>query len=255
VIVFPAGEVSRLGPRGIRDSRWRRGFLRFARACDAPVLPVRIHARNSALFYGASALFKPAGPPCWRERCSRGAAADPLAGRQSIRLDAGGRRRRRTAARATHVVCASVHASPQARARGGSPHPEPLVDAVDPAACASASPAAVCSAQTGDGKQIRVGTLAVDAPLLREIGRLRELTFREVGEGTGRSVDLDAWDSWYEHIVLWDDAASKVVGCLPHRPRRAGAGRARHPRPVHRIVVRLRRRCHRPHRTRHGARP
>ena len=63
VIVFPAGEVSRLGPLGIRDSRWRRGFLRFARGCDAPVLPVRIQARNSALFYGASALFKPAFSP------------------------------------------------------------------------------------------------------------------------------------------------------------------------------------------------
>ena len=61
VIVFPAGEVSRLGPRGVRDTRWRRGFLRFARACAAPVLPVRIQARNSALFYGASALFKAAG--------------------------------------------------------------------------------------------------------------------------------------------------------------------------------------------------
>ncbi|KFN46401.1 hypothetical protein N790_08630, partial [Arenimonas malthae CC-JY-1] len=61
VIVFPAGEVSRLGLRGVRDGRWRRGFLRFARATGAPVLPVRVGARNSMLFYGASALYKPAG--------------------------------------------------------------------------------------------------------------------------------------------------------------------------------------------------
>ncbi|HAI93672.1 MAG TPA: GNAT family N-acetyltransferase, partial [Xanthomonadaceae bacterium] len=61
VIVFPAGEVSRLGLKGVRDGQWRRGFIRFARASGAPVLPVRIRARNSALFYGASALFKPAG--------------------------------------------------------------------------------------------------------------------------------------------------------------------------------------------------
>ena len=61
VIVFPAGEVARLGLRGVTDGRWRRGFLRFARASGAPVLPVRIEARNSALFYGASALFKPVG--------------------------------------------------------------------------------------------------------------------------------------------------------------------------------------------------
>ena len=57
-----------------------------------------------------------------------------------------------------------------------------------------------------------MGTLSADAPLLREIGRLREVTFRAVGEGTGRSLDLDAWDSWYEHIVLWDDAASRIAG-------------------------------------------
>lgn len=61
VIVFPAGEVSRLSLRGIRDGRWQRGFVRFARAAGAPVLPVRVEARNSALFYGASTLFKPAG--------------------------------------------------------------------------------------------------------------------------------------------------------------------------------------------------
>jgi hypothetical protein len=90
--------------------------------------------------------------------------------------------------------------------------PEPIADVVNPALVRAGILGMRLLGQTGDGTQIRVGTLAVDAPLLGEIGRLRELTFREVGEGTGRSVDLDAWDSWYEHIVLWDDAASKVVG-------------------------------------------
>ncbi|KAF1013960.1 MAG: hypothetical protein GAK31_02983 [Stenotrophomonas maltophilia] len=61
VIAFPAGGVSRLSLRGIRDGRWQRGFIRFARAVGAPVLPIRVDARNSALFYGASTLFKPAG--------------------------------------------------------------------------------------------------------------------------------------------------------------------------------------------------
>ena len=60
VIVFPAGQVSRLGPRGVRDSRWQSGFLRFARTTAAPILPVRIRARNSALFYGISMLYRPA---------------------------------------------------------------------------------------------------------------------------------------------------------------------------------------------------
>ena len=51
-----------------------------------------------------------------------------------------------------------------------------------------------------------------DSPLLREIGRLRELTFRAVGEGTGKSLDVDAYDHHYEHIVLWDAEAMRIAG-------------------------------------------
>lgn len=47
---------------------------------------------------------------------------------------------------------------------------------------------------------------------LREIGRLREITFRMVNEGTGRSVDLDRFDLYYRHIFLWDETESKIAG-------------------------------------------
>lgn len=66
--------------------------------------------------------------------------------------------------------------------------------------------------ETTDGKRICVGRLAGGSPLLREIGRLRELTFRAVGEGTGKRMDVDAFDTWYEHIVLWDAAQRKIAG-------------------------------------------
>ena len=215
VVVFPAGEVSRLGPRGIRDSRWRRGFLRFARACDAPVLPVRIQARNSALFYGASALFKPAGTALLaREMFARRGRRIRLLVGQTMRLDAADddRGELQRVRRVLYALRSHPHPGPLPPAGEGAEQPEPLAEAVDPALLRAGVAGLRLLGQTGDGKQIRVGTLAVDAPLLREIGRLRELTFRAVGEGTGRSLDLDAWDSWYEHIVLWDDAASRVVG-------------------------------------------
>lgn len=211
VIVFPAGEVSRLGPRGIRDSRWRRGFLRFARACDAPVLPVRIHARNSALFYGASALFKPAGTALLAREmfARRGRRIRLLVGTpRMIPADRDGPGLLRDIRRELYALGTRKQREPCSEPE----RPEPIADVVNPALVRAGILGMRLLGQTGDGKQIRVGTLAVDAPLLGEIGRLRELTFREVGEGTGRSVDLDAWDSWYEHIVLWDDAASKVVG-------------------------------------------
>src|SRR5690606_1352390 len=46
--------------------------------------------------------------------------------------------------------------------------------------------------------------------ILREIGRLRELTFREIGEGTNQEIDLDRYDVHYHHLFLWDNEANKL---------------------------------------------
>jgi putative hemolysin len=62
---------------------------------------------------------------------------------------------------------------------------------------------------------------AKDIPnILKEIGRLREITFRDVGEGTGMEIDLDKYDKYYKHLILWDNKANKLVGAY-----RMGLGR------------------------------
>ncbi len=48
--------------------------------------------------------------------------------------------------------------------------------------------------------------------ILKEISRLREVTFRQIGEGTGNSTDLDQYDKYYKHLFLWDDKNKKIVG-------------------------------------------
>jgi putative hemolysin len=48
--------------------------------------------------------------------------------------------------------------------------------------------------------------------LLREVGRLREITFRATGEGTGKSTDIDAFDSYYWHLLLWHKEKQELVG-------------------------------------------
>ncbi len=48
--------------------------------------------------------------------------------------------------------------------------------------------------------------------ILNEIGRLREVTFRAVGEGTNRSIDLDEFDLYYCHLFIWDNDADCIVG-------------------------------------------
>ncbi len=48
--------------------------------------------------------------------------------------------------------------------------------------------------------------------ILNEIGRLREVTFRAVGEGTNRSIDLDEFDLYYHHLFIWDNDTNRIVG-------------------------------------------
>jgi len=48
--------------------------------------------------------------------------------------------------------------------------------------------------------------------ILNEIGRLREITFRAVGEGTNKSCDLDEYDLYYNHLFIWDTEAQSLVG-------------------------------------------
>ena len=54
---------------------------------------------------------------------------------------------------------------------------------------------------------------AHDSPnVMQEIGRLREITFRAVGEGTNRSIDLDEFDLYYYHLFIWDEEENCIVG-------------------------------------------
>jgi len=64
-----------------------------------------------------------------------------------------------------------------------------------------------------NGPYIVLRFRAHQAPyLLHEIGRQREITFRAVGEGTGRSLDLDVFDQWYDQLVVWNRESSSVLG-------------------------------------------
>ncbi len=47
---------------------------------------------------------------------------------------------------------------------------------------------------------------------IKEIGRLRELTFRSIGEGTGKAIDLDEYDYYYRQLILWDREAAQIAG-------------------------------------------
>jgi len=65
--------------------------------------------------------------------------------------------------------------------------------------------------QAGDLEVYVTPAHAIPA-VLEEIGRLRELTFRAVGEGTGKSTDVDGFDAHYLHLFVWNAAKQEIVG-------------------------------------------
>jgi putative hemolysin len=171
------------------------------------VLPVKISGRNSALFYGASAVYRPAGLALLpREIMTRKDVRLSL--RIGLPMALPAERNDASALASIRQALHAIGSRREAAARG----PMPLVHAVDRAALLAEFRTMQRLGQTPDGKRIYCGRLSSDSLLLREIGRLRELSFRAVGEGTGRALDVDAFDTWYEHIVLWDHEALEIAG-------------------------------------------
>ena len=60
--------------------------------------------------------------------------------------------------------------------------------------------------------EVFIAPTSVIPNMIREIGRLREVTFREIGEGTNKSTDLDEYDIYYNHLFIWDTEAKMMVG-------------------------------------------
>ena len=204
LVVFPAGEVSRIGLRGIRDGRWRNGFARLARGAGVPVLPVRIGARNSALFYGASVVYKPAATALLaREMFERRARPLRLHVGEPMRVAADG-----DAAEQARRVREAMDALGRDKAPGMAPLARPGRRVAIAREIARAEPLG----ETADGKRILLASLPAGSTLLHEIGRLRELAFRRVGEGTGRRRDLDAFDPHYQHVLVWDASEARIAG-------------------------------------------
>jgi len=212
LVVFPAGEVSRVRAGGVRDGQWSDGFARLSLRSKAPVLPIHVAARNSAMFYGLSMLAKPLSTAMLpREAVAPGRrrigfSIGALVSAGELKQCSSGSPKQAAKLMRRHVYRVGQH-------RGlifGGQAPLALPEPAEQVAAELARSEKL--ADLGDGKRAWLFKGALDSAVMREIGRLRELTFRKVGEGTGARRDLDAYDPHYEHLVLWDPQALRIVG-------------------------------------------
>jgi putative hemolysin len=211
VIFFPAGEVSRAYLNGIRDGKWKSGFVKFAKRTQTPVLPIYINAKNSKLFYGASWLYKPLGTLLLSHEMfmARNSVFDFTIGKivashtiNAMHLDY-----------KQHAKLFRRHLYRLARGKKGIYATEECISHPESRQMIKQElKQGERIGTTSDSKHIYLIEAEYAPTLLNEIGRLREYSFRKVGEGSGQKKDVDRYDDYYQHLVLWDDDALEVVG-------------------------------------------
>ncbi|KZR30566.1 lysophospholipid acyltransferase family protein [Enterobacter genomosp. S] len=219
LIFFPAGEVSRPTRKGIRDKKWHPGFIKLASKLRVPLLPVHIQAHNSLLFY-ASTLVSPTVSMLllMQQMFRRRHSQLPIKIGQQIawndRFSATLSSREMAEQCRQHVIRLGKGLPGVFKTQCAIARPE------DRATLKRELAQAECLGKTSDGKTIYLWQRngQEEAPLLRELGRLREIAFRAVAEGSGKRRDMDSYDDDYLHLILWDDDDLEIVGAYRFMP-------------------------------------
>ncbi len=213
VIIFPSGEVSRARPNGIKDIKWNKGFLRFAIKTQTPILPVYIKAKNSTLFYTISTINKTLSASLLPHEMfhQKNKTLEFVIGEMiPCSSFSGGMIDTKSQIKLfkKHLYRIGKKRKPIFATQKCIAHPEARQMLKEELKNAQ------LLGTTSDNKRIYLYECEQETEsfLMREIGRLRELTFRRVEEGTGKKRDLDTYDLYYKHIVLWDDEALEIVG-------------------------------------------
>jgi putative hemolysin len=222
LVVFPSGEVAhRRRPDGFYDdSPWRSTAFRLARATGAQVVPAFVGGANSPLFY-ACGLVHPALRTALlaRELLKKRGTAIVVRFGARIAADRGMEvvrdvveRLRDEEARDREVrmkadtTCSFVGSGfRRTKAKSGFSRTETIAREI------AALPGGSCLVESS-AYQVFCAEADRIPSTLREIGRLREIAYRAVGEGTGKAFDLDAFDQRYLHLFAWDRSRRAIVG-------------------------------------------
>ncbi len=225
--VFPAGEVShiRLLRGGVTDSEWAESIARLIRKTESPTLPLFFKGSNGLLF-NLLGLVHP--------RLRTAMLPNELVNKRDkeIEIRIGNLipfnklseftkdrelmdyLRMRTYYLQNRPAPARKRRKFPLPARAPKTEQKPVAEAVPPELLERDIQALpVDCALVKQNDYLVVCARADQLPnVMREIGRLRELTFREADEGTGEPLDLDRFDEFYLHLLLWNSAKREVVG-------------------------------------------
>lgn len=224
--IFPAGEVStHKEGKFIVDKPWEEAALKLIRKAQVPVIPIYFHGKNSKLFYRLSKwspIFRTAMIPSQvlsqRNR--------PLKVRIGQPISVQTQNEHESLAEFTYLLRRKTYILSNAFQKGR------LIDQLPSTLKIPKAPKKIAEAMRKEVMQGEIEKLREkdcrllqsknyevflakkhDMPfILKEIGRQREVTFRAIGEGTNKAIDLDVFDTYYHHLFLWDNEEKCIVG-------------------------------------------
>ncbi len=218
LLVFPSGDVSRLQlmDKQVSDPRWSATIAGMIRMAECPVVPVFVEGRNSAIFQILGLVH-----PRFRTAMLPREFMQKRGGTISLRIgslipfarvkDMGDGDMIEYLRLRTYIL--------RSRGSGGAVRGPagPQMPVAPPLHRDSIAqdvwmlPPEACVLESED-MAVYCAPAAQIPRLLHEIGRLREVTFRAAGEGTGREIDLDRFDHHYHHLFVWNRRAGELVG-------------------------------------------
>jgi putative hemolysin len=218
LIVFPAGEVAhQAATTDTRlDSPWHSTIGRLALGTGAQVLPTFIDGRNSSLFYAAGRLHPALRTALLARELlnKRGASITvrigaPLSARELGITPVDASKVTRSIRSAVETLGrTTVGRSPDIKKRRRSSD----LAGADLIQSEIEQLANECRLVSSGAYEVYVADAGRIPATLHEIGRLREITYGAIGEGTGRQLDLDEFDEHYVHLFTWDRVRKQIVG-------------------------------------------
>jgi putative hemolysin len=219
--IFPSGEVSsfKLNQMAVADKEWQLSMVKFIKKSQVPVIPVYFEGHNSTFFQMLGLIHPilrtikiPSEMFNKRGKTIRIRIGSPVTLKEQDEFDDfreyGHLLRMRTYAMGTPFRqprrTKTIHFTTPEKVIG--PLPQELVHAEIESIRSEHH-----LFQLQNSSVFCVPSDKIPHTM-KEIGRLREITYREVGEGTNKSQDTDPYDSYYEQLIFWDESAKAIVG-------------------------------------------
>ncbi|MEW5677483.1 lysophospholipid acyltransferase family protein [Flavobacterium enshiense] len=224
--MFPAGEVSTYKDgKLVVDKPWEEGAIKVIRKAQVPVIPIYFHAQNSKLFYFLSKIndtLRTAKLPSelltQKDRVIKVRIGKPISVAEQNEhgsIEEYSEFLRRKTYMLSNVFETDNNKLLQTPSLKLPKSPKQIAKPANhEQILQEISELRKGTYRMLQSKNYEVFFVKADKipNILHEIGRLREITFREVGEGTNESLDLDKYDNYYYHMFLWDDDAQLIAG-------------------------------------------